>query len=85
MEVSVVPLPTLDRLRDYVRQTLCERDRLDPEQAQLRQALVQRAAHRLASEPGRLWRRYLVGNPKFVAGVAADLLRGERSRARRER
>ena len=41
--------------------------------------------HRLASEPGRLWRRYLVGNPKFVAGLAADLLHGERSRARRER
>jgi N-acetylglucosaminyldiphosphoundecaprenol N-acetyl-beta-D-mannosaminyltransferase len=42
-------------------------------------------AHRLAREPGRLWRRYLVGNPKFVAGLAADLLHGERSRARRER
>ena len=42
-------------------------------------------AHRLAREPGRLWRRYLVGNPKFVAGLAADLLRGERSRTRRER
>jgi N-acetylglucosaminyldiphosphoundecaprenol N-acetyl-beta-D-mannosaminyltransferase len=37
-------------------------------------------AHRLVSEPGRLWRRYLVGNPKFVAGVARDLRR-ERSRA----
>ena len=41
-------------------------------------------AHRLASEPGRLWRRYLVGNPKFVAGVARDLRR-ERSRAARLR
>jgi len=37
-------------------------------------------AHRLVSEPRRLWRRYLVGNPKFVAGVARDLRR-ERSRA----
>jgi len=37
-------------------------------------------AHRLVSEPGRLWRRYLVGNPKFVAGVARDFRR-ERSRA----
>jgi len=37
-------------------------------------------AHRLMSEPRRLWRRYLVGNPKFAAGVARDLRR-ERSRA----
>ena len=36
-------------------------------------------AHRLVSEPRRLWRRYLVGNPKFVAGVARDIRR-ERSR-----
>jgi len=40
-------------------------------------------AHRLVSEPRRLWRRYLVGNPKFVAGLVADLLHGERSRTRR--
>ncbi len=40
-------------------------------------------AHRLVSEPRRLWRRYLVGNPKFVAGLAADLLHGERARTRR--
>ncbi len=39
--------------------------------------------HRLVTEPRRLWRRYLVGNPKFVAGLAADIARGERSRARR--
>jgi N-acetylglucosaminyldiphosphoundecaprenol N-acetyl-beta-D-mannosaminyltransferase len=38
--------------------------------------------HRLISEPRRLWRRYLVGNPKFVAGLAADIARGERSRVR---
>jgi N-acetylglucosaminyldiphosphoundecaprenol N-acetyl-beta-D-mannosaminyltransferase len=31
--------------------------------------------HRLASEPRRLWRRYLVGNPQFVAGVVLDLIR----------
>jgi N-acetylglucosaminyldiphosphoundecaprenol N-acetyl-beta-D-mannosaminyltransferase len=41
-------------------------------------------AHRLVSEPRRLWRRYLVGNPKFVAGLASDLLHGERARARRD-
>ena len=33
-------------------------------------------AHRLLSEPQRLWRRYLVGNPMFVAGVIRDRLRG---------
>ena len=38
-------------------------------------------AHRLATEPGRLWRRYLVGNPKFAAGVARDVFH-ERSRRR---
>ena len=32
--------------------------------------------HRLASEPTRLWRRYLVGNPMFVSGVVRDRLRG---------
>jgi len=37
-------------------------------------------AHRLASEPRRLWRRYLIGNPLFVKAVVA-----ERRRARRER
>lgn len=38
--------------------------------------------HRLASEPRRLWRRYLVGNPQFVAGVVLDLVR-EPSRPQR--
>ncbi len=33
-------------------------------------------AHRLGSEPGRLWRRYLLGNARFVAGVTQDRLRG---------
>jgi exopolysaccharide biosynthesis WecB/TagA/CpsF family protein len=32
--------------------------------------------HRLASEPRRLWRRYLIGNPRFVAGIVWDRLRG---------
>lgn len=35
-------------------------------------------AFRLASEPRRLWRRYLVGGPRFVAAVVDDLLRGGR-------
>ena len=30
--------------------------------------------HRLASEPGRLWRRYLVTNTLFVIGAARQLL-----------
>jgi N-acetylglucosaminyldiphosphoundecaprenol N-acetyl-beta-D-mannosaminyltransferase len=29
--------------------------------------------YRLLQEPTRLWRRYLIGNARFVAGVAADL------------
>jgi N-acetylglucosaminyldiphosphoundecaprenol N-acetyl-beta-D-mannosaminyltransferase len=32
-------------------------------------------AHRLADEPRRLWRRYLFGNPQFIAGVAYDYVR----------
>jgi N-acetylglucosaminyldiphosphoundecaprenol N-acetyl-beta-D-mannosaminyltransferase len=31
-------------------------------------------AHRLGSEPDRLWKRYLIGNTRFVAGVARDRL-----------
>ena len=31
--------------------------------------------HRLASEPRRLWRRYLLTNTLFVLGAAAQLLR----------
>jgi N-acetylglucosaminyldiphosphoundecaprenol N-acetyl-beta-D-mannosaminyltransferase len=33
-------------------------------------------AYRLGSEPGRLWKRYLVGNTQFVVGVLGDRLRG---------
>ena len=28
--------------------------------------------HRLATEPRRLWRRYLIGNPQFIFGVLRD-------------
>jgi N-acetylglucosaminyldiphosphoundecaprenol N-acetyl-beta-D-mannosaminyltransferase len=31
--------------------------------------------HRLCQEPGRLWKRYLVNNPKFLLAVAAQLIR----------
>jgi N-acetylglucosaminyldiphosphoundecaprenol N-acetyl-beta-D-mannosaminyltransferase len=34
--------------------------------------------HRLASEPTRLWRRYLIGNPVFAAGVLTDRILGRR-------
>lgn len=41
-------------------------------------------AFRLAMEPRRLWRRYLVGNAGFCAGVLAELWRGTpRADARR--
>jgi len=44
---------------------------------------VQRAglewAFRLASEPERLWRRYLLGNPAFLWGVGRDVLRHRRA------
>jgi N-acetylglucosaminyldiphosphoundecaprenol N-acetyl-beta-D-mannosaminyltransferase len=46
-------------------------------------AWVQRAglewAFRLASEPERLWRRYLLGNPAFLWGVGRDLVRRRRA------
>jgi hypothetical protein len=42
MSLPVVPLPTLTELRDYVRRTLCDRDRLDFEQARLRQGLIKK-------------------------------------------
>jgi N-acetylglucosaminyldiphosphoundecaprenol N-acetyl-beta-D-mannosaminyltransferase len=34
--------------------------------------------HRLVQEPRRLWRRYIFGHPRFVAGVLADYMRGRR-------
>lgn len=39
--------------------------------------------HRLLSEPTRLWRRYLVGNARFVGGVLVDLGRTVHERRRR--
>jgi exopolysaccharide biosynthesis WecB/TagA/CpsF family protein len=39
--------------------------------------------HRLALEPTRMWRRYLVGNPEFLARVAADRWSRVEGRARR--
>ena len=38
--------------------------------------------HRLASEPGRLWRRYLVTNTLFVLGAARQLLLARRQAPR---
>ena len=35
--------------------------------------------HRLACEPNRLWRRYLVGNVAFAASVLSDYLRADRT------
>jgi N-acetylglucosaminyldiphosphoundecaprenol N-acetyl-beta-D-mannosaminyltransferase len=38
--------------------------------------------HRLATEPRRLWRRYLFGNAAFVRLAAQELVRGRRRRSR---
>jgi N-acetylglucosaminyldiphosphoundecaprenol N-acetyl-beta-D-mannosaminyltransferase len=38
--------------------------------------------HRLLSEPGRLWKRYLIGNTRFLAGVLTDRVRDVRGRRR---
>jgi len=40
--------------------------------------------HRLASEPGRLWRRYLVTNLRFALGMVLSARRGAVIRLRRE-
>ena len=40
--LTVAALPTLDHLRQYVRQLLCERDRLDPTATPLQEALLSR-------------------------------------------
>jgi N-acetylglucosaminyldiphosphoundecaprenol N-acetyl-beta-D-mannosaminyltransferase len=39
--------------------------------------------HRLATEPRRLWRRYLVGNARFVASAAGHAWKGRHDRADR--
>jgi N-acetylglucosaminyldiphosphoundecaprenol N-acetyl-beta-D-mannosaminyltransferase len=31
-------------------------------------------AHRLLQDPRRLWKRYLVNNPKFLVAITAQLL-----------
>jgi len=41
--LAVLPLPTLGDICAHVRQVLCEHDRLDPKQAELRQAKISRA------------------------------------------
>ena len=41
--------------------------------------------HRLGTEPSRLWGRYLVGNPAFVAGVVSDYVSARFPRAFRPR
>jgi hypothetical protein len=40
---TVVPLPTLDVLREHVRRVLCSHDQLDPEQTPLHQAVITRS------------------------------------------
>jgi len=43
MNASFVSLPTLDKLRSHVLQTLCAHDKLDPQQTPLNQALITRS------------------------------------------
>jgi hypothetical protein len=43
MDSPVVSLPTFDSLRRFAHDMLCSRDRLDPGQAALRQAVIQRS------------------------------------------
>jgi hypothetical protein len=43
MEVNFVSLPTLEKLRAYVREALCAHDRLDPNQTPLYQAIIRRS------------------------------------------
>src|SRR5689334_3407660 len=43
MQHPVVSLPNLDELRDYVHQTLCERDRLDPKATPLKFSKITRS------------------------------------------
>jgi len=43
MKTTVLSLPTFDKLRQHVHQTLCSCDYLDPAQTPLTQALLQRA------------------------------------------
>ncbi len=40
---TVVSLPTLDALRDHVRQALCAHDQLDPTQTPMHQAVITRS------------------------------------------
>jgi hypothetical protein len=41
-ECTVLPLPSVEAIRDHVRQVLCDRDRLDATQVELRQAKLTR-------------------------------------------
>jgi hypothetical protein len=41
--METLRLPTLDQLRDHVRQVLCRQDQLDPEQTPLDQTVILRS------------------------------------------
>jgi hypothetical protein len=43
MDTTTASLPSLDALRDHVLQTLCRRDRLDPQQTPLHQSTINRS------------------------------------------
>jgi N-acetylglucosaminyldiphosphoundecaprenol N-acetyl-beta-D-mannosaminyltransferase len=69
-----VPLVAVGAAFDFVAQT-----------KPMAPAWMQRSglewAFRLATEPRRLWKRYLVGNTLFLFGVCRDELRNRRTRS----
>lgn len=44
MNTSITSLPTLDSLRSYVLQVLCQHDQLDPGQTPMHQAVIVRSS-----------------------------------------
>jgi len=46
MDSAIRSLRTVDELRDHVKKVLCEHDRIDPGQAELRQADIEQAGRR---------------------------------------
>lgn len=64
MDSSDCALPTTSQLHDYVKAVLCDHDRLDPNQAELRLAWIDRAGQRCGAffqvRGPRLLRTYAV-------------------------
>jgi hypothetical protein len=63
MKVSFISLPSLEKLRQHVHQTLCARDRLDPQQTALHQARIARSG-----KPCGMF--FLVQGPRLLKNYA---------------